>query len=122
MDSNCNVDGIYRRPTTFAQLLEAMDRLEQRLNKGRNRWWPIVATPRERISRTLSKREIDFLVRALRYVPRGVNLPSQLSTKRIPLSAGEKSLCLPGGQILTRSKSTQERGRDDLPHVRMCPV
>src|SRR6202051_2685061 len=34
-----------------AQLLPAVDRLEQRLNKRPNRWWPIAATPRERISR-----------------------------------------------------------------------
>jgi len=34
-----------------AQLLPAVDRLEQRLGKSRDRWWPMAATPRERTSR-----------------------------------------------------------------------
>jgi transposase len=42
---------VTQEPNDSGQLLPAVDRLEQRLEKSRNRWWPIVAIPRERISR-----------------------------------------------------------------------
>src|SRR6202166_275378 len=80
-----------------AQLLPAVDRLEQRLNK---RPQQMVAdrgyTTRENIEK-MARREIDFLG-TMRYVPRRSQPTEPVSTERIPLSAGEGSLCLPGGQ------------------------
>ena len=104
-----------------ARLLPAVDRLEQRLNK---RPQQMVAdrgyTTRENIEKMAKREIIDFLG-AMRYVVIATrSQPTEpASTKRIPLSAGEKSLCLPGGQKIPHSaKTTQERGRDDLPHLR----
>jgi transposase len=85
------------------QLLPAVDRLEQRLNK---RPQQMVAdrgyTTRENIE-TMARREIDFLG-AMRYVPRGANLPN-----RIPPSAflyqPERDRCVcPEGKILPRHR------------------
>jgi len=44
-----------------AQLLPAVERIAERLQKSRNRWWPTAATPREGTSRRWLSCAIDFL-------------------------------------------------------------
>ena len=85
------------------QLLPAVDRLEQRLNK---RPQQMVAdrgyTTRENIEK-MAKREIDFLG-AMRYVPRGANLPNQLPPS-VFLYQPENDRCVcPAGKILHRQR------------------
>lgn len=95
------------------QLLPAVDRLEQRLNK---RPQQMVAdrgyTTRENIEK-MARREGDHAVCATRSQP-----TEPAFAERIPLSAGERSLCLPGGQSPASAEATQERARNDLPHLR----
>src|ERR1700682_5161119 len=98
-----------------AQLLPAVDRLEQRLNK---RPQQMVAdrgyTTRENIEK-MAKREIDFLG-AMRYVPRGANLPNQLSPSAF-LYQPEKDRCIcPEGKILTRQRQ-HKRGPGMIYHI-----
>src|SRR6202023_270490 len=85
------------------QLLPAVDRLEQRLNK---RPQQMVAdrgyTTRENIEK-MAKREIDFLG-SMKYVPRGANLPNQLPPSAF-LYQQETDRCVcPEGKILTRQR------------------
>jgi transposase len=98
-----------------AQLLPAVDRLEQRLNK---RPQQMVAdrgyTTRENIEK-MAKREIDFLG-AMRYVPRGANLPNQLPPSAF-LYQPEKNRCVcPEGKILTRQRQ-HKRGAGMIYHI-----
>jgi transposase len=85
------------------QLLPAVDRLEQRLNK---RPQQMVAdrgyTTRENIEE-MARREIDFLG-TMRYVPRGANLPNQLPPSAF-LYQPERDRCVcPEGKILNRQR------------------
>jgi transposase len=85
------------------QLLPAVDRLEQRLNK---RPQQMVAdrgyTTRENIEK-MSGRQVDFLG-SMRYVPRGANLPNQLSPSAF-LYQPERDRCIcPEGKILHRQR------------------
>jgi transposase len=98
-----------------AQLLPAVDRLEQRLNK---RPQQMVAdrgyTTRENIEK-MARREIDFLG-AMRYVPRGANLPNQLPPSAF-LYQPEKDRCVcPEGKILTRQRQ-HKRGPGMIYHI-----
>src|SRR6202140_4406297 len=85
------------------QLLPAVDRVEQRLNKSPQQ---MVAdrgyTTRENIEE-MARREIDFLG-TMRYVPRGANLPNQLPPSAF-LYQPERDRCVcPEGKILTRQR------------------
>jgi transposase len=85
------------------QLLPAVDRLEQRLNK---RPQQMVAdrgyTTRENIEK-MARRQIDFLG-SMRYVPRGANLPNQLPPSAF-LYQPESDRCVcPEGKILSRQR------------------
>jgi len=85
------------------QLLPAVDRVEQRLNKSPQQ---MVAdrgyTTRENIEE-MAKREIDFLG-SMKYVPRGANLPNQLPPS-VFLYQQETDRCVcPEGKILTRQR------------------
>jgi transposase len=85
------------------QLLPAVDRVEQRLNKSPQQ---MVAdrgyTTRENIEE-MAKREIDFLG-SMKYVPRGANLPNQLPPT-VFLYQQETDRCVcPEGKILTRQR------------------
>jgi transposase len=85
------------------QLLPAVDRVEQRLNKSPQQ---MVAdrgyTTRENIEE-MARREIDFLG-AMRYVPRGANMPNQLPPSAF-LYQPERDRCVcPEGKILTRQR------------------
>jgi transposase len=85
------------------QLLPAVDRVEQRLNKSPQQ---MVAdrgyTTRENIEE-MAKREIDFLG-SMKYVPRGANLPKQLPPS-VFLYQQETDRCVcPEGKILTRQR------------------
>jgi hypothetical protein len=86
-----------------AQLLPAVDRLEQRLNK---RPQQMVAdrgyTTRENIEK-MARREIDFLG-AMRYMPRGANLPNQLPPSAF-LYQPERNRCVcPEGKVLHKQR------------------
>jgi len=90
------------------QLLPAVDRLEQRLNK---RPQQMVAdrgyTTRENIEK-MAGRKIDYLG-CMKYIPRGANLPNQLSPSAF-LYQPETDRCVcPEGKILYRH-SRQHRG------------
>src|ERR1700686_1316049 len=85
------------------QLLPAVDRVEQRLNKSPQQ---MVAdrgyTTRENIEE-MARRETDFLG-AMRYVPRGANMPNQLPPSAF-LYQPERDRCVcPEGKILTRQR------------------
>jgi transposase len=85
------------------QLLPAVDRLEQRLNKKPQQ---MVAdrgyTTRENIEK-MAGRQIDFLG-SMRYVPRGANLPKQLPPS-VFLYQPERDRCVcPEGKILHRQR------------------
>jgi hypothetical protein len=85
------------------QLLPAVDRLEQRLNKKPQQ---MVAdrgyTTRENIEK-MAGRQIDFLG-SMRYVPRGANLPNQLPPSAF-LYQPERDRCVcPEGKILHRQR------------------
>ena len=85
------------------QLLPAVDRLEQRLSK---RPQQMVAdrgyTTRENIEK-MAGRQVDFLG-SMRHVPRGANLPNQLSPSAF-LYEPEKDRCIcPEGKILHRQR------------------
>src|SRR6267143_288394 len=86
-----------------AQLLPAVDRLEQRLNK---RPQQMVAdrgyTTRENIEK-MARREIDFLG-TMRYVPRGANLPNQLPPSAFPYQPERDRCVCPEGKILHRQR------------------
>jgi DDE family transposase len=86
-----------------AQLLPAVDRLEQRLNK---RPQQMVAdcgyTTRENIEK-MATQGIDFLG-AMRYVPRGANLPNRFPPSAF-LYQPERDRCVcPEGKILHRQR------------------
>jgi len=98
-----------------AQLLPAVDRLEQRLNK---RPQPMVAdrgyTTRENIEK-MARREIDFLG-TMRYVPRGANLPNQLPPSAF-LYQPERNRCVcPEGKVLTKQRQ-RKAGAGMIYHV-----
>jgi transposase len=85
------------------QLLPAVNRLEQRLNKRPKQ---MVAdrgyTTRKNIEK-MAERQIDFLG-SMRYVPRGANLPNQLPPSAF-LYQPERDRCLcPEGKILHRQR------------------
>jgi Transposase domain (DUF772) len=61
---------VTQEPNDSGQLLPAVDRVEQRLKKNRNRWWPIAATPRERISRRWPGERLIFWERCDRKIRR----------------------------------------------------
>jgi transposase len=109
------------------QLLPAVDRLEQRLNK---RPQQMVAdrgyTTRENIEK-MAGRQIDYLG-CMKYIPRGANLPNQLSPSAF-LHQPEMDRCVcPEGKILHRH-SRQQRGPGITYHTyearfedcRICP-
>ena len=106
----------------MAQLLPAVDRVEQRLEKKPQQ---MVAdsgyTTRENIERDALDEKSDFLG-AMRHenVPRGANsLEEPVPTERISLSAGEEPLrTLSGGQGPASAGTAQGRSRDDLPSLR----
>jgi len=110
---------VTQEPNDSGQLLAAVDRLEQRLEKKPQQ---LVAdsgyTTRENIEK-MAGREIDFLG-TMRYenVPRGANLPNRFSAERISLSASEEPLCLPAGQSPASGGTTQEESCGDLPPLR----
>jgi transposase len=92
---------VSQEPDDSGQLLPAVDRLEQRLEK---RPQPMVAdsgySTRENIEK-MARREIDFLG-TMRYenVPRGANLPNRLPPSAF-LYQPEKNRCVcPEGKIL----------------------
>src|SRR6202140_4959152 len=85
------------------QLLPAVDRVEQRLNKSPQQ---MVAdrgyTTRENIEE-MARREIDFLG-TMRYVPRGANLPNQLPPSAF-LYQPERNRCVcPEGKVLHKQR------------------
>jgi transposase len=85
------------------QLLPAVDRLEQRLNK---RPQQMVAdrgyTTRENIEK-MAGRQVDFLG-SMRHVPRGANLPNQLPPSAF-LYQPESDRCVcPEGKIMSRQR------------------
>jgi len=85
------------------QLLPAVDRLEQRLNKRPKQ---MVAdrgyTTRKNIEK-MAGRQIDFLG-SMRYVPRGANLPNQLPPSAF-IYQPERDRCVcPQGKILHRQR------------------
>ena len=86
-----------------AQLLPAVDRVEQRLNKTpqqmvANRGY----TTRENIEK-MARRQIDFLG-TMRYVPRGANLPNRFPPSAF-LYQPERDLCVcPEGKVLHRQR------------------
>jgi transposase len=97
------------------QLLPAVDRLEQRLNK---RPQQMVAdrgyTTRENIEK-MARREVDFLG-SMRYVPRGANLPNQLPPSAF-LYQPERDRCVcPEGKILHRQRQ-RKVGHGMIYHV-----
>jgi transposase len=85
------------------QLLPAVDRLEQRLNKRPQQMLADRGyTTRENIEK-MAGRQIDFLG-SMRYVPRGANLPNQLPPSAF-LYQPESDRCVcPEGKILTRQR------------------
>jgi len=98
-----------------AQLLPAVDRLEQRLNK---RPQQMVAdrgyTKRENIEK-MARREIDFLG-TMRYVPRGANLPNQLPPSAF-LYQPERNRCVcPEGKVLTKQRQ-RKAGAGMIYHI-----
>lgn len=105
---------VTQKANECAQLLPAVDRLEQRPNKKTQQK---VAdrgyTTRENIEK-MAKREIDFLG-AMRYVPPGANLPNQLSPSAF-LYQPEKSVYCPEGKILTRQRQ-HKRGPEMIYHI-----
>jgi transposase len=97
------------------QLLPAVDRVEQRLNKSPQQ---MVAdrgyTTRENIEE-MAKREIDFLG-SMKYVPRGANLPNRLPPS-VFLYQQETDRCVcPEGKILTRQRQ-RKVGHGMIYHV-----
>jgi transposase len=86
-----------------AQLLPAVDRVERRLNKRPQR---MVAdrgyTTRENIEE-MATREIDFLG-AMRYVPRGANLPNRFPPNAFPYEPERDCCVCPEGKILHRQR------------------
>src|SRR5215472_2061959 len=90
------------------QLLPAVERLEQRLNK---RPQQMVAdrgyTTRKNIEK-MAGRHVDFLG-SMRYVPRGANLPNQLPPSAF-LYQPESDRCVcPEGKILSRQRQRKVR-------------
>jgi hypothetical protein len=100
---------VTQEPNDSGQLLPAVDRLEQRLEKKPQQ---MVAdsgySTRENIEK-MARREIDFLG-TMRYenVPRGANLPNRLSPSAFSYQPEKQS---------PTSGRTQEGARDDLPHL-----
>lgn len=97
------------------QLLPAVDRLERRLDK---RPQQMVAdrgyTTRENIER-MAGRRIDFLG-SMRHVPRGANLPNQLSPSAF-LYQPERDRCIcPEGKILHKQRQ-RKVGRGMIYHI-----
>src|SRR6266403_689180 len=94
---------VTQEPNDSGQLLAAVDRLEQRLEKKPQQ---LVAdsgyTTRENIEK-MAGREIDFLG-TMRYVPRGANLPNQLSPSAF-LYQPERNHCVcPEGKVLHKQR------------------
>src|SRR5712692_4475326 len=93
-----------------AQLLPAVERMEQRLKKHRNRWWPMAATPRETTSRRWpSERSIFWGAWGGRRHPAGRPLRtafrrvrSSINRRRIGMFARRASCCGPTGDIMAR--------------------
>jgi Transposase DDE domain len=97
------------------QLLPAVDRVEQQLKKKPQQ---LVAdggnTTRDNIEK-LAERGIDFLGEHEVGKCAERSQPAEpATTERIPLSAGEESLRLPGGQSLASAGTTQKAARADL--------
>ena len=98
-----------------AQLLPAVDRVEQQLKKKPQQ---LVAdggyTTRDNIEK-LAGREIDFLGSiAVGKCAEWSQSAEPTPTERLPLSAGEKSLRLPGGQSPASAGTTPETARADV--------
>ena len=110
---------VTQEPNDSGQLLPAVDRLEQRLEKKPQQ---MVAdsgyTTRENIEK-MAGREIDFLG-TMRYenVPRGANLPNRLPPSAF-LYQPEKNRCVcPEGKVLHSAGRRKSGTRDDLPPLR----
>jgi transposase len=97
------------------QLLPAVDQVEQRLNK---RPQQMVAdrgyTTRENIEE-MTRREIDFLG-AMRYVPRGANLPNRFPPNAFPYEPERDCCVCPEGKILQRQRQ-RKAGPGMIYHV-----
>ena len=97
------------------QLLPAVDQVEQRLNK---RPQQMVAdrgyTTRENIEK-MATREIDFLG-AMRYVPRGANLPNRFPPNAFPYEPERDCCVCPEGKILHRQRQ-RKAGPGMIYHV-----
>jgi IS5 family transposase len=97
------------------QLLPAVDQVEQRLNKRRQQ---MVAdrgyTTRENIEE-MTRREIDFLG-AMRYVPRGANLPNRFPPNAFPYEPERDCCVCPEGKILHRQRQ-RKAGPGMIYHV-----
>jgi transposase len=97
------------------QLLPAVDQVEQRLNK---RPPQMVAdrgyTTRENIEE-MTRREIDFLG-AMRYVPRGANLPNRFPPNAFPYEPERDCCVCPEGKILHRQRQ-RKAGPGMIYHV-----
>jgi transposase len=97
------------------QLLPAVDQVEQRLNK---RPQQMVAdrgyTTRENIEK-MATREIDFLG-AMRYVPRGANLPNRFPPNAFPYEPERDCCVCPEGKILHRQRQ-RKAGPEMIYHI-----
>jgi len=85
------------------QLLPAVDRLEQRLNKQLQQMVADRGYPTRKTIEKMAGRQIDFLG-SMRHVPRGANLPNQLPPSAF-LYQRERDLCVcPEGKLLHRQR------------------
>jgi transposase len=98
------------------QLLPAVDRLEQRLNKTPKqvvvRSWLHHAREYRENGRATDRFSGEHATCTTRSQP-----TEPVATECIPLSAGERSLCLSGGQSSTSAETTQSGTRNDLPRL-----
>lgn len=102
------------------QLLPAVDQVEQRLNKRPRQ---IVAdrgyTTRENIEE-MTSRDFDFLG-AVRYVPRGANLPDRFPPNAFPYEQERDCCVCPEGKILHQQRQRKARP-GMIYHVSEAPV
>jgi transposase len=108
---------VTQEPNDSGQLLPAVDRLEQRLEKKPQQ---LVAdsgyTTRENIEK-MARREIDFLG-TMRYenVPRGSNLPNRLPASAFPYLPEKNHCVCPQGKVL-HPAGQRRRGPGVIYHV-----
>ena len=103
----------------MAQLLPAVDRVEQRLEKKPQQMVADSGYTHAREYREDGRTRDRFSGdHATRRCAAWRQPAEPVSTERISLSAGEEPLCLSGGQGPASAGTTQGRSRDDLPPLR----